>query len=352
MFLFPFFLSYLIIYSMKKQTRFLLLISYMLCLLFLIGCSSGPPPSPPSPETIQSGDEGFDAANGDILSIDEEPSPSSGSTPHRDNTPHCLVPEADGIAEVHNEFAAIDYSHSESGYIMARYTGTCPKVKMQITGADAVTYTYDLTSDDFEVFPLSAGDGGYQVSILENLAGTDYLVCLTANIQVALKDEFGSCLYPNQYCWFDASGKAVAKAAELAKEADSDLEVVENIYNFIISSITYDYDKAQSVPSGYIPNVDDTLQSGTGICLDYAAAMTAMLRSQRIPTRLEVGYVGEAYHAWISTYITDVGWVNGIVEFDGKSWKLMDPTYAASNGEKELKKFIGDGSGYLVKYIY
>lgn len=332
--------------------RFLPLISYAFCLLFLAGCSSGPSPAPPPPESIQSGGAGTDDTNGDILSIDEEPSPSSGSTPHRDNTPHCLVPEADGTAEIHNEFAAIDYSHSQDGYIMARYTGSCQKVKMQITGTDNVTYTYDLQGDGFEVFPLSAGDGSYQISILENLADTDYLVCLTANIQVSLADEFGPCLYPNQYCWFDASAKAVEKAAELAREADSDLEVVENIYNFIISSITYDFDKAQSVPSGYIPNVDDTLLSGTGICLDYAAAMTAMLRSQRIPTRLEVGYVGEAYHAWISTYITDVGWVNGIVEFDGKSWKLMDPTYAASNGEKELKKFIGDGSGYLVKYIY
>ncbi len=332
--------------------RFLPLISYAFCLLFLAGCSSGPSPAPPPPESIQSGGAGIDDTNGDILSIDEEPSPSSGSTPHRDNTPHCLVPEADGTAEIHNEFAAIDYSHSQDGYIMARYTGSCQKIKMQITGTDNVTYTYDLQGDGYEVFPLSAGDGSYQISILENLADTDYLVCLTANIQVSLADEFGPCLYPNQYCWFDASAKAVEKAAELAREADSDLEVVENIYNFIISSITYDFDKAQSVPSGYIPNVDDTLLSGTGICLDYAAAMTAMLRSQRIPTRLEVGYVGEAYHAWISTYITDVGWVNGIVEFDGKSWKLMDPTYAASNGEKELKKFIGDGSGYLVKYIY
>ncbi len=324
----------------------------MPCLLFLFGCRTGTPPNPALPDSVQTGDRETGAADGDILSIDEEPTPSSDSAPRRDNTPHCLVPAADGTAEVHNELASIDYSHSQDGYIMARYTGSCPKVKMQITGADAVTYTYDLQGDGFEVFPLSAGDGSYQVSILENLIETDYLVCLTTNIQVNLADEFGPCLYPNQYCWFDASDDAVAKAAELAKEADSDLAVVENIYNFIITSITYDYDKARSVPSGYIPNVDDTLQSGTGICLDYAAAMTAMLRSQRIPTRLEVGYVGEAYHAWISTYITDVGWVNGIVEFDGKNWKLMDPTYAASNGEKELKKFIGDGSGYLVKYIY
>ncbi len=35
--------------------------------------------------------------------------------------------------------------------------------------------------------------------------------------------------------------------------------------------------------------------------------MTAMLRSQGIPTKLEIGYSGEAYHAWISTWIDGVG---------------------------------------------
>ena len=80
--------------------------------------------------------------------------------------------------------------------------------------------------------------------------------------------------------------------------------------------------------------------------------MASMLRSQRIPTHMEVGYAGEVYHAWISTYIQDIGWVNGIIQFDGINWSLMDPTFASSTDAKELKKFIGDGSNYSVKYIY
>ena len=92
--------------------------------------------------------------------------------------------------------------------------------------------------------------------------------------------------------------------------------------------------------------------SGTGICLDYAAVMASMLRSQNIPTRLEVGYAGNAYHAWISTYITDIGWVNGVIEFNGTSWSLMDPTFAANTNETTLKNFIGNGSNYKTKYIY
>lgn len=235
---------------------------------------------------------------------------------------------------------------------MAKYTGTCSKVKMQIKYPGAVTYTYNLVSDDYEAFPLSSGSGTYEITILENVADTSYLVSLAASIEVNITNTFGPYLYPNQYCNFTATSQVVAKAAQLAESSNNDLDVVAGVYNYIISSITYDYDKALTVPSGYTADVDAILNSGTGICLDYAAVMASMLRSQQIPTRLEVGYVGDAYHAWISTYIKDVGWVNGIVEFDGKSWQLMDPTFAASSSEEDLREFIGNGSNYVVKYMY
>ena len=151
---------------------------------------------------------------------------------------------------------------------------------------------------------------------------------------------------------FTKDSAVVAKAAELEKNVSSDLDIVSNVYEYVSSYIDYDYDKAANVQSGYISDVDVILNSGTGICLDYAAVMCSMLRSLGIPTRLEVGYAGEAYHAWISTYITDVGWVSGIREFDGKNWSLMDPTFAATSNEKDLKEFVGDGTNYTVKYMY
>lgn len=296
-----------------------------------------------------------EASPGDSVSqiLGDEPTPSSDIQKGlRDNTPYCLVPTADGLAEIHNDIASIDYSHASEGYIMARYTGSSPKVKLQIKGEGAITYTYNLVSDDYEAFPLSAGITKYDILILENISGSSYLTCLAESINVTLDNEFGPYLYPNQYCRFSIDSDTVKKAEELANSANADLDVVANVYNYIIKHIVYDYEKAETVPSGYTTDVDEILKSGTGICLDYAAVMAAMLRSQRIPTRLEVGYVGDAYHAWISTYITDIGWVNGIVKFDGKDWELMDPTFAANSGEAELREFIGDGSNYIVKYIY
>ena len=78
--------------------------------------------------------------------------------------------------------------------------------------------------------------------------------------------------------------------------------------------------------------------------------MAAMLRSQSIPTRLEVGYAGDEYHAWISTYIKDKGWINGIIEFNGTDWNMLDPTFASTSSSP--KDFIAKDSDYIVKYIY
>ena len=73
-----------------------------------------------------------------------------------------------------------------------------------------------------------------------------------------------------------------------------------------------------------------------------------MLRSQRMPTRLEVGYMGDVYHAWISIYTKETGWVNGIIEFDGKNWELMDPTFASSS--KSPKNFTSKNSKYTTNF--
>ena len=234
------------------------------------------------------------------------------SGPPRDNTPQVLTPSADGTVVYDNDYASIDASNQSQGYIMVSYSGSCEKVKVQITGPDQNTYDVD----------------------------------------VQIENEFLPFLYPNQYVDFNADSQAVAKGSELAANTWSDLEVVQNIYNFVIKNISYDTEKATSVSYGYIPNVDDTLTSGTGICFDYAALMAAMLRSQNIPTKLEVGYSGDAYHAWISTYIDETGWVDNIIEFDGHDWQIMDPTLAASNDSESVKKYVGDGSHYVVKYSY
>ena len=267
----------------------------------------------------------------------------------RDNTPVVLTGQADGTVTYGSEGVTIDASHISEGYIMVSYTGTNEKVKLQITGPDEVVYTYNLHGD-YETFPLTAGSGSYTVGVFENIEGTSYSTLFTQTIDVKIDDEFGPYLYANQYVNFNGDSKVVEKAEELSKPCNDDLEVIEQVYNYMISNFTYDYDKAESVQSGYLPDVDEVFEAQTGICFDYAAVMAAMLRSQRIPTRLEVGYAGDVYHAWISTYIEEQGWVNGIIQFDGKNWELMDPTFASTSSKPE--DFITNTDEYITKFVY
>ena len=283
---------------------------------------------------------------------DKEEKEAGDTAGTRDNTPVVLTPAASKETVYENDVAHIDASNVSEGYIMASYTGSNQKVKLQITCDGGTTYTYDIVSSDYVAYPLSSGSGSYLVEIYENLSGDRYSTCLSKTIDVKIKNEFGAFLYPNRYCEFSSDSQCVAKSAELVALASSDLDAVSLIYNYIIENITYDKEHANNLEKGYVADPDTTLSSGTGICLDYASLMAAMLRSQNIPTHLEVGYAGEAYHAWISVYIKDVGWINGMIEFDGENWQLMDPTFASNSSENALREFIGNGDNYTVKYIY
>lgn len=331
----------------KFNRRVLCSLCIMLLTALLTGCGeSGNQPNTPGNSSLAESDVHASPPNTATSAKTE------GNTKGaRDNTPVCLIPSADGTVTDGNEFVSLDLSHTDSGYFMAKYLGSNAKVKMQVTGPNDVTYTYNLGTD-YEVFPFAAGNGTYAIGVHENISGTQYATVFSNTIDVAITDEFSPYLHPNQYVNFDRDSQVVALASDLAYPANDDLTVVTNVYNYMISNITYDYDKATTVATGYIPVVDEILSTQKGICFDFASAMASMLRSQRIPTRLEIGYAGEAYHAWISTYLDEIGWVNGIIEFDGKNWQLMDPTFAASSSEENLKDFIGDGSNYVTKYIY
>lgn len=334
-------------HKFHKKTAYMLAAILLSASLTACGSSSGEPSASDKPFSSISEDETAKAPS-TRETLTQDNSVTKGT---RDNTPHCLVPSADGTLTDGNELVSLDISHIDCGYFMAQYLGTNHKVKMQVTGPNGVTYTYNLSSVN-EVFPFAAGNGSYNVGVFENVEGTSYAAVFNNTYDVAIADEFSPYLYPNQYVNFSSSSQVVSLASELAIPANDDLTVVTNVYNYMISNITYDYEKATTVASGYIPVVDEILVTKKGICFDFASAMASMLRSQRIPTRLEIGYAGDAYHAWISTYLDEKGWVNGIIEFDGQSWKLMDPTFAASSSEDQLKDFIGDGTNYVTKYIY
>lgn len=266
-----------------------------------------------------------------------------------------LTPVASGKIVHQGGGAVIDASNTGDGYVMIKFTGdTSSKLKVLVTGPSGVQYTYNLTaSGNYETFPLSDGSGSYKLGVYKNVSGTKYTALLSRQMTVSLTDEFAPFLRPNQYVNYTADSKTVAKGAELTADKTEMLDKVDAVYTYVIKNFTYDKEKAKTVKSGYLPDVDAVLAAGKGICFDYSAVMAAMLRSQGIPTKLVVGYAGKAYHSWISVYSEDTGWVEGVIFFDGSTWKLMDPTFASSGKSSEaIMNYIGDGSNYTAKYLY
>lgn len=270
----------------------------------------------------------------------------------RKSTLQILVPKASGTIVYGNDTVSIDASNTGEGYVMLQYKGKADKAKLQITIPDSTVYTYTLTTGSYETFPLTGGNGHYHMDVLEHAQDDLYALAFSRNIDVTIKDKFKPFLYPNQYVWFTADSRAVKLGQEISGKSSDDLDYVAKVYDYVIHHIKYDDKKAEDTPTDYIPNLDETLKTDKGICFDYASLMAAMLRSQSIPTKLEVGYSGEVYHAWVSVYMKEKGWIDNIIEFDGRSWSLMDPTLGANNSAKAVGKYISDGSNYIVKYSY
>lgn len=280
-------------------------------------------------------------------------SSAKNHTAERRNTlQEYLIPEAPGSTVYGNDTVSIDASNLSEGYVMVRYQGNVEKVRLQITIPDGEVYSYVLSPDVSWSFPLSGGNGAYHLDVLEQVQDDMYALIFSQDLDAAIRDEFLPFLYPNQYVWFSPGDAAVTRAAELSADSSNDLDFVEMVYYDVTENITYDEELAATVTTGYLPDNTRTMERKKGICFDYASLMAAMLRSQGIPTKLIFGYSGDAYHAWISVWLAETGWVDSIIEFDGKSWSLLDPTLAAANSRSSVKQYIGDGSKYTEKYFY
>ena len=272
----------------------------------------------------------------------------AGVIPHKETV-------QSGVTVYKNSKATVDASNLALGFVSVSYTGGKDvRIKVQVTKTGGTTYTYNLNNKGTaETYPLTEGDGSYTVKVFENTRGTKYAQAYSCPLELKLTSPFSPFLYPNQYVNFSDKSKVVDKAAELTKGMTTDLDKVTAIFHYVINNITYDYELAATVPSGYLPQVDKILESGTGICFDYAAVMASMLRSQNIPCKLIVGYAGTVYHAWINVYIDGVGWVDHLIYFNGEDWSMMDPTFV-SNGKDNpaVLKYVGDGTNYTEKYAY
>ena len=315
----------------------------LLLVLLLCGCAEKtavPPATQPTEEILVQ----------DV--IDPSLEAAAMTQPPPPPVPVVLETQAPGIVDFRCEEAVVDVSNAQDGYIMVQYLQeTDRRLKVLLQGP-TTRYSYNLTPGEWTVLPLSDGNGKYEAGVYINVEGKKYATVMTADFSAEMTDEFAPFLRPNQYVNYTEATNALALGLEITQGIDDALHKVAAVYDYVISNFSYDYERAETVKSGYLPDLDAVLAEKKGICFDYGALMTAMLRSQEIPCKLVVGYAGKTYHAWISVWTEEEGWIDGAIFFNGSVWHRMDPTFASSGaGDPEIMDFIQNGN-YTVKYLY
>lgn len=250
----------------------------------------------------------------------------------------------------------IDISNTSKGYFSIKYTGSNKKVKAIVTLGEN-SYTYDINKkNSYIYFPLQLGNGKYSIGVYENVSGSSYMPVLQDSFSVKIKDKNLTYLYPNQYVWFEQDSSITKLSATVCAGCKTDVEKISAIFKYVTSNISYDYAKAKTVTSGYLPNIDQILMTKKGICFDYASVFAAMCRAQGLPCKLITGYVPDngslAFHAWNQIYTKDKGYIT--VSFYIKpGFNTLDPTFYSTinNDEKAATKF-GDGSQYQIYKFY
>jgi len=321
-----------------RRKRQLCLLLLLLLLLLLCACG-GEPADGPAPSGAQE-------TPGSPMPTETVPSRASAGT-------YTAPPFADAVFRPHNAEgnadAMIDLSSVSEGYVAVSAVSDT-RLKLQVI-KDDITYNYDMASDGTpSIFPLQCGNGSYRFRFMKNVTENKYTELYAAVCDVTLADEFQPFLRPNDYVPYKEDSACVKKAASLAEGAGDELEVVSAVYDYICTAVTYDAEKARSVQSGYLPDPDETMATGQGICFDYASLAAAMLRSQGIPTKVIFGYVSpdDLYHAWNMFYTGKTGWVT--VSYEVKDgWNRLDLTFSAGGAGAS---FVGDGTNYADLYSY
>ncbi|MGN0679097.1 MAG: transglutaminase family protein [Oscillospiraceae bacterium] len=268
--------------------------------------------------------------------------------------PDVPMPSSPGINIAKAASGSVDYSNAKYGYISACYTGDKGKCKLRIE-ANGQTYDHDLDPNGkTEYYPLSMGSGKYKVSLFERIEGTSYSVVLRQEFQADIDNSLSPFLYPNRYVLFDKGADCTYKAAELCAGKDKTIDKIASVFVWVTDNITYDFDLAATVKSGYVPNPDAVLTKKSGICFDYASLMAAMLRSQGIPSRLVIGYASpDIYHAWNEVYTKETGWITPELLLKNSGYNLVDATfYAGSSDKKKISEYISNNGNYSAVYYY
>lgn len=212
-------------------------------------------------------------------------------------------PHADGDNVREKGTLTLDLSNSSDGYLMARREESSSGAKLRIEKGGS-TYTYDLNgSGRYEVFPLQMGSGSYTCTLYKNVTSNKYSKEAEVSFDVELSSKYAPYLCPSQYVHYTEDSPAVKMSDEICEGLETDAEKLQAIREFMVNSFSYDFERAATIRSFYLGDVEECFESRKGLCQDIAVVAACMLRVQGIPTQLVIGYANNYYHAWNNVLI-------------------------------------------------
>ena len=90
-----------------------------------------------------------------------------------------LKPEAPGKEVLDHGEAVVDISNVAQGYVALRYKGSAKKISVEVIGKNNKVYKYFIErTKEPAYFPLTSGNGTYQISVYENVQDDEYSVLM------------------------------------------------------------------------------------------------------------------------------------------------------------------------------
>lgn len=130
--------------------------------------------------------------------------------------------------------------------------------------------------------------------------------------------------------------KIIAAAKEIRGDKTKLKDIIDATYDFVVDRIDYDYLAIDLQKEGQYfepQSAVETLEKGSGVCIDYSRLLIALLRAQGIPARMVLGAVNipgydateMPMHAWVQFFIP------------GEAFIDIDPTWG-----EDGQKYISD----------
>ena len=241
-----------------------------------------------------------------------------------------------GTIPVHGAEMRVSAQKKSEGIIIVNVkseSGKKIRIGAHALESDEIYYfTYEIDSGAVDI-PLIFGNGKYSVELFEELENKYYVLCDSYDFELKLSDYDIVYLSSSLIVPWENAEKTIAMAEELTSRKKSDFAKFNAIYKYVTENYVYDITK--TVEAGYRSSPDTTLAEGTGICLDIAVLMAALLRSAGIRCKLVYGYVKgtDGLHSWNEVYIRG-------------TWIIVDPSkdsqYYVSRIPYRYAKTAGD----------